>query len=420
MACILDYLDWRGDLPLQAVPFCEVDAVILTRLSYLPFGGIVGEAPVSLGDAAARVRRLLGPEGDGREVRNGRDLLLLDALVDSPRFSALSLAGYVERFDKEAEKQFSAITVLLPDGIFVAYRGTDGTVIGWKEDFNMGFADHVPAQTDAMAYLEEAAGRYPGTIRVGGHSKGGNLAVYAAAFCAPEIQARILSVQNNDGPGFPDAVAVRESFRRIWPRVHTYLPQSSVVGLLMGHGEAYTIVHSTNSGLKQHDMYSWEVARDHLAVAEGFTEGEMAQWLLLSKAPAVRPMRLAAAVLRGQDLEMAGVTRVNRGEIVNLPRNAVIESDLTLRGGVEVPHGYRLPAPLAQCCMDIDEAARLAAQAATGDRTALRECVEIDPAMEGLDRLYCQQVVDALIHLHGDVLGRLVDDDEDDDWSGDD
>ena len=273
MACILDYLDWRGDLPLQAVPFCEVDAVILTRLSYLPFGGVVGEAPVSLGDAAARVRRLLGPEGDGREVRNGRDFLLLDALVDSPRFSVLSLAGYVERFDKEAEKQFSAITVLLPDGIFVAYRGTDGTVIGWKEDFNMGLADHVPAQTDAVAYLEEAAGRYPGTIRVGGHSKGGNLAVYAAAFCAPEIQARILSVQNNDGPGFPDAVAARESFRRILPRVHTYLPQSSVVGLLMGHGEAYTIVHSTNSGLKQHDMYSWEVARDHLAVAEGFTEG---------------------------------------------------------------------------------------------------------------------------------------------------
>lgn len=155
--------------------------------------------------------------------------------------------------------------------------------------------------------------------------------------------------------------------------------------------------------------------------AEGFTEGEMAQWLLLSKAPAVRPMRLAAAVLRGQDLEMAGVTRVNRGEIVNLPRNAVIESDLTLRGGVEVPHGYRLPAPLAQCCMDIDEAARLAAQAATGDRTALRECVEIDPAMEGLDRLYCQQVVEALIRLNGDVLGRLVDDDEDeDDWNGDD
>lgn len=150
------------------------------------------------------------------------------------------------------------------------------------------------------------------------------------------------------------------------------------------------------------------------ASMDGFSEGEMAQWMLLSKAPAVRPMRLAAALLTGKDLEMTGVARVNGGEIVNLPRGAVIESDLTLKAGEVQPHRYRLPSPLAQACMDVDEANRLAAEAATGDRTALRECVEMDPALEGLDRLYCQQVVDALIQMHMDVLTRFQDEEEED------
>lgn len=154
----------------------------------------------------------------------------------------------------------------------------------------------------------------------------------------------------------------------------------------------------------------------HPATMEGFTEGEMAQWLLLSKAPAVRPVRLAVALLLHRDLHMMGVARVNHGEVVNLPRSAVIESNLTLCAGIEQPHQFRLPPQLAQACMDIDDANRLAAQAATGDRTALRECVEIDPALEGLDRLYCQQVVDALILLHSDVLPRFMDEEESADW----
>ena len=142
-------------------------------------------------------------------------------------------------------------------------------------------------------------------------------------------------------------------------------------------------------------------------------EGMMAQLVLLGKAPATRPMKLALALLRGEDLEMPAVTRLNRGELPQLSPNAVIESTLTLRAGEIVPHAYELPASLADACMDIDETSRLAAQAASGDRSALRECIELDPAMEGLDRLYVQDVVDRMIEMHNDVILRFADEEDD-------
>lgn len=146
-------------------------------------------------------------------------------------------------------------------------------------------------------------------------------------------------------------------------------------------------------------------------------EGVMAQMLLLSKAPAIRPVQLALALLLRQDTEIPAVTRPNTfAEIASLPRQAIIEAPLRLVRGEEAPHGFKLPAALTLVCMDVDETNRLAAHAAMGDRTALRECVELDPALEGLDRLYCQQLVDALIRMHSDVITRLNDEDEDADW----
>jgi len=136
-------------------------------------------------------------------------------------------------------------------------------------------------------------------------------------------------------------------------------------------------------------------------------EGMMAQLVLLSKAPPIRPMQLALALLCGGDLDMPAVTRENNGELPQLPKNAIIESALTLRGGNPLPHGWPLPAALADICADIDETNRLAARAAMGDRSALRQCIEIDPALSGLDRLYCQDLIDKLIELHDDVITRL-------------
>ena len=142
-----------------------------------------------------------------------------------------------------------------------------------------------------------------------------------------------------------------------------------------------------------------------LGAADG--EGMMAQWLLLSKAPPIRPMQLALALLRGDDIDVPAVTRRNEGELPQLPREAVIEAELSLRAGQPAPHGTILPDGLADVCGEIDETNRLAAMAAEGDRSALRECVELDPALAGLDRLYCQDLVEKLIELHSDVLTQF-------------
>ena len=141
-------------------------------------------------------------------------------------------------------------------------------------------------------------------------------------------------------------------------------------------------------------------------------EGKMAQMLLLSRVAPVRPVQLALALMQGKDADIPAVTRRNDGELPDLPRDAMIESLLTLRGGEIVPHGTELPLPLAEMCEEIDAAGQLAALAAAGDRMALRECVETDPALIGLDRLYLQDVVTRMVAMHSDVLGRLNDEED--------
>ena len=272
MADILDYIDWRGDLTLDAVPLCEVDALVFSRAAYLPLEGLLGEE----GDT-----RLLGElytplydefvTGEKRPLIKGDDGLCCK-MAQSPRYSGIKLTCYVNKLDAVAEKQFSAVTFILPDCICVAFRGTDGTIVGWKEDFNMSFAGVVPAQTEAKEYLERVASLFDGKIRVTGHSKGGNLAVYASAFCDKRVQERIVAVRSHDGPGFSDDVTSSEGYLRILPKVKSFLPQSSVVGMLMQHREETVIVKSTERALMQHDLYSWCVCRDGFETADEFTE----------------------------------------------------------------------------------------------------------------------------------------------------
>ena len=154
---------------------------------------------------------------------------------------------YPSRF-RNNEEQFSAVTILMPNGmIYVSYRGTDNTIVGWKEDLNMSFKELVPAQTTAKNYLNKIAEKYKDKqIIVGGHSKGGNLAVYAAAYCEPKIQDRIIKVYNNDGPGFCDKVVNSEEYNRILNKVHTYIPKSSIIGRLLNHKEETTDLKGSN------------------------------------------------------------------------------------------------------------------------------------------------------------------------------
>ncbi|MDD6034193.1 MAG: DUF2974 domain-containing protein [Oscillospiraceae bacterium] len=264
---VLDYLDWRGDLSLQQCPFGPVDSLVLCCLTYLRFEELPGERPLQLREAAGQFFNL-PPER--QKARTPQDFTLLQKAADSRRFSGMLLTRCRSEFIPEEEKQFAAMTFLPEDGsVYLAFRGTDSSLVGWKEDFNMSFLDTVPSQLAAARYLQEAAECFSGPIRLGGHSKGGNLAVYAASQAGPELLPRILCVYNNDGPGFGPGTAGSAGYRMVLPLVQTFLPQSSVVGMLLEHDEPYTVVRSGQVSLLQHDPYSWQVrGRDFVRMEE--------------------------------------------------------------------------------------------------------------------------------------------------------
>lgn len=260
MSNIFDYLEWRGDLTFQQSRFNAVDNLILTTVAYLFFDSVFKGEPISLRKAASD---MMSVPQDGKKMRVGKDEELLYAMGSSRRFQDVLLIDYVSEFDPKLEKQFAAMCFQMDgNSIFVAFRGTDNTLVGWKEDFNMGFLSAVPAQLEAAAYLKRIGKKYPGDLILGGHSKGGNLAGYAAAFCGQEIQERIIWVFNNDGPGFQENITARPEFKAVEERIHTFVPQSSIIGMLLDHEDTYTVVHSTQIGILQHDPYTWEVKAD--------------------------------------------------------------------------------------------------------------------------------------------------------------
>ena len=286
MHSIFDYLYWRGDLGFDESPLNEVDSLILARFSYMPMEMIglqdlTKEKVVSLKEVASLIiSNTKDLSGERKVFLNKQDIHLLEALSKSERFSSLGVFAFRYELDDKTQTQFCAVSLKLdcPKGpsTFVAFRGTDNTLIGWKEDCNMGFICPVPAQVLAVGYLDEVASiqgvSCEPNIIVAGHSKGGNLAVYAASFCSSEVQKRIAHVYNFDGPGFDAKVLSRPEYKRICERTTTFVPQSSVVGMLLGHEEPYTVIHSEQTGLLQHDLYSWCIDRSGFECLENVTD----------------------------------------------------------------------------------------------------------------------------------------------------
>ncbi|MCI9567134.1 MAG: DUF2974 domain-containing protein [Lawsonibacter sp.] len=261
MGNVIDYLAWRGDLTLEQAPFSAVDALILSALSYIHFDGLIPaglEGPVPLGRAAEA--HLALPEDQRGRCRCEEDLVLLQALAGSPRFAKMGLCRYADRFVPKEESQFAALTVLPGDGsAFLAFRGTDGTLVGWKEDFNLSFLDVVPAQLEAAEYIRTFVERSSAPLRLGGHSKGGNLAAAGASLCPVRARDRIGTVWSFDSPGFGPYLLARPGYQEMRTRLHSFVPRSSVVGLLLAHEEPHTVVESDQKGLFQHDLYSWQI-----------------------------------------------------------------------------------------------------------------------------------------------------------------
>lgn len=264
MSNIFDYLTWRGDLTFGNVPLSPVDGLIFSVLPYIRLEGIVpgapGAEPIRLAAAAdAYFARPVTEVETGFDDKHHR---LLAALRDSARFSSLRLTAAKKLIDRAEGVQFAAITVILPgQALFVAFEGTDNSLVGWREDFRMSYDCPVPAQLHAVRYLREVAAAFPlRKIYLGGHSKGGNLAMFAAIHSPVEVRERIKTVFNCDGPGFCDETLSTPEYEEMRPRIHTYLPESSIVGVLLEHDTNYKIVKSTAAGIMQHDAYSWEIS----------------------------------------------------------------------------------------------------------------------------------------------------------------
>ncbi len=259
---IFDYLDWRGDLPFSVSPFNEVDNYIVAKIGCCNFDGIVPEDAQSVPIGAALDAYFDAVGGDARfgVLCSAKLTPLLRRLPATPRFRDLTLSGFVRRALPERTEQFSALTVSFPDGThYVSFRGTDDTLYAWKEDCMMALSGAVPAQRDAADYLAWAAAAYDGPLRVGGHSKGGNLAVYAAANAPTAVQTRIGVIYNNDGPGFDAAFLDSPGYRAVRERILTLLPQFSIVGTLLEQDSNCTIVRSARFGVAAHDGFNWGV-----------------------------------------------------------------------------------------------------------------------------------------------------------------
>lgn len=266
MSNINDYLLWRGDIPICSnAKFNEVDSMILARFSYLRFDKITMNSKETIGSISNKMKELKNEEF----LYNG-DKELITNLGKSERFKNMLVTDYVKVNDKEAEKQFGAVTIHISNKeMYISYIGTDNTIYGWKEDFNMSFMDDVPCQISGKEYAEKIASKYPNKkMRIGGHSKGGNVAIYSAITLPKETQNRIIKVYNYDGPGFSKEIINKYGSNKVIKKIETYIPQDSVIGRILNHKEKITISLSTEKGIYQHDIYSWQVLGSDMIKSE--------------------------------------------------------------------------------------------------------------------------------------------------------
>lgn len=293
MADMFDYLDWFGDFDFDVVPFNEVDNLILSQLAYAKFDGALG--PDELLPTGEAQRRFVqantvrhepepGQDGDATETVELPDLgplispltndLLGRLATAGRRFATAEVGYYTSIFSEERREQFCALSVALSDGsTYVAFRGTDDSVVGWIEDCDLSYRV-TPSQTDALAYLRRVAQLTTGPLRVGGHSKGGNLAAYAAAL-APELDDRIVELWCNDSPGFDDDVVALSHFERLRGRTRLFTPGFGVVSSMLTNVFPAEVVMSCETGIMEHSAMSWQVMRGSLVRAEQAQPGSI-------------------------------------------------------------------------------------------------------------------------------------------------
>jgi len=240
----------------------------LTELTYLPFDDLLDQSVNRLSDVATRVPR------ETNMLTNKERLQLLDQLSQHKRFKNSKLSNFVNEVDTEQQKQFAAMTYRLDlDTYLIVFRGTDDSIIGWKEDFHMTYMKEIPAQKHALEYLEEFFTQHPKQkVIVAGHSKGGNLAVYAASQIQPELQEKVSAVYTYDAPGLQAHLTETTGYQDVIPKIHRFVPQGSVIGMMLEVPDTPIVVKSTAlGGIAQHSTFSWQTEGQHFVQLEAIS-----------------------------------------------------------------------------------------------------------------------------------------------------
>lgn len=280
MANIIDYMDWRGDITFEQSGLNEVDGLIFSQLAYIPFDGLL-ESGFSEYRTIEDIGSAFFSVYSEDIIDTWTDLLkncclVLKKMMETDRFRKLLLFNYCSEFDPEESKQFAAVTINLSDDTcYIAFRGTDDSIAGWEEDFKACYMMPVPAQSKAAEYVRYVLDNYNGKIYIGGHSKGGNLAVYASMVEGYKDKERIIRVQNYDGPGFLQEYVESEGYRKIVDIVDSYTPKASIVGMIMFREDESVIVESSEKGFMQHTGISWQILGKHFQTADSYENFSM-------------------------------------------------------------------------------------------------------------------------------------------------
>ncbi len=280
MANLFDYVAWRGDISFDTIPFNKIDALLLSHISYSLLNGLV---PSSFKESKtlSQLNKDFKASADYEErlkigfVINKKTPELLAKTAKSLRFKNVRICGYREIFSEDDVEQFAAMTYIVKNGkdeeVVISYRGTDDTLVGWKEDFNIVWQNPIPAQKDALLYIEEASKSFKNDFVIIGHSKGGNLAINTAVKCGDKIQKRIKQIYNFDGPGFSEDFFKKPEYLAIESKLVNIYPEMSFVGMIFHHPEKYEIVKSDGFAVMQHDPLTWQILGPSFENKKDFT-----------------------------------------------------------------------------------------------------------------------------------------------------
>ena len=282
---IVDYVDFRGDITFKERPFNEVDNLIFSELSYVEMDDFISSDGKSY-MTISELREAYSTIKDKLDYPISDPWPLLDICGKSERFGNIPVKYYVKKFDYEKQYRFTAVTFFIDEKtIYVAYRGTDGNIDGWRECFNLSYLNETEGQKSALEYLNRIASLTHEDIIVGGHSKGGNFAEYAAVFSDEKIRReRIKAVYTNDGPGFSEIVINTENYKEMLPITHKITPEASFIGCLLEGTEDVKIIKGEGTGLIQHDPFHWSVRGTSFELSDrkasaAFTEEAMRIWI---------------------------------------------------------------------------------------------------------------------------------------------